>query len=334
MKGASESTTFTYDGEDVVRDEWTTRRRVITKYQNGPGIDNKLSFGAGPTRKYFLSDHLGSTNGLADNTGTLVSSAGYDSFGNQTGTLSNRYGFTGREYDDFTGLMYYRARMYDPVLGRFISEDPIGFEGGDVNFYGYVRNQPLVYRDSAGLYPGGDILSNPGFVSSAATALSAAGAAIGVAASSPAVVAGAGFAAGYAVGYYPGQWTANHPSNPFVNGPLNPFGTPYPGVRSLPPTISVTPTSAPYCKPRSRAVPFYRTPTTTWPQSEPDREGCAEEISDCTVQCATVAGNPNYPKLGGKDFEDCMKICVSERCGGDPKWKGYKNPPRKRRWKF
>ena len=49
--------------------------------------------------------------------------------------------------------MYYRARFYDPNLGRFISEDPIGFEGGDVNLYGDVWNDPLQFRDPYGLYP-------------------------------------------------------------------------------------------------------------------------------------------------------------------------------------
>jgi RHS repeat-associated protein len=49
-----------------------------------------------------------------------------------------------------TGLYYYRARYLDPKLGRFISEDPIGFAGG-VNFYGYVENRPAIGRDPLGL---------------------------------------------------------------------------------------------------------------------------------------------------------------------------------------
>ena len=47
--------------------------------------------------------------------------------------------------------MYYRARWYDPQVGRFISEDPIGFRGRDVNFYGYVHNDPLRLIDPTGL---------------------------------------------------------------------------------------------------------------------------------------------------------------------------------------
>ncbi|HNQ16169.1 MAG TPA: RHS repeat-associated core domain-containing protein [Pyrinomonadaceae bacterium] len=58
-------------------------------------------------------DHLGSTNALTDGSGNVTSSASYDSFGNATGNLATRYRFTGREYDDFTGLHYYRARWYD-----------------------------------------------------------------------------------------------------------------------------------------------------------------------------------------------------------------------------
>ena len=48
--------------------------------------------------------------------------------------------------------MYYRARFYDPQLGRFISEDPIGFEGGS-NWYGYVENNPVNSNDPSGLEP-------------------------------------------------------------------------------------------------------------------------------------------------------------------------------------
>lgn len=55
-----------------------------------------------------------------------------------------------RERDADTGLLYYRARWYDPQVGRFISDDPIGFQGGDINLYGYVVNNPLNFRDPTG----------------------------------------------------------------------------------------------------------------------------------------------------------------------------------------
>ncbi len=61
------------------------------------------------------------------------------------------YGFTGREYDAESGLYYYRARYYDPQVGRFISRDPIGVVGG-WNRYGYGYNNPLHWRDPYGLF--------------------------------------------------------------------------------------------------------------------------------------------------------------------------------------
>jgi RHS repeat-associated protein len=78
----------------------------------------------------------------------------YHSFGRiiqQTGTLSNRFWYTGREWDGEIGLYFYRARYYDPLVGRFIGEDPIGFGAGDINLYRYVGNQPINFIDSFGL---------------------------------------------------------------------------------------------------------------------------------------------------------------------------------------
>jgi RHS repeat-associated protein len=123
---------------------------VITKYQNGLGIDNKLKLKTGGVSKYFLQDHLGSTTALTNSAGSIIESASYDSFGNSTNNLSTRYQFTGREFDADLGLQYSRARWYDATLGRFISEDPIGFAGGDVNLYGYVGNNPLRFVDPSG----------------------------------------------------------------------------------------------------------------------------------------------------------------------------------------
>ncbi len=151
FKGTKENTKFIYDGLDVVADDDSG---VLTKYQNGPGIDNKLKLTSNGVSKYFLADHLGSTTALTDSSGNVSSSASYDSFGNSTNNLSTRYGYTGREFDNFTGLNYYRARSYDGKLGRFISEDPIGFAGDDINLYGYVENNPSNYSDPMGLMPG------------------------------------------------------------------------------------------------------------------------------------------------------------------------------------
>ncbi|MCF6245636.1 MAG: RHS repeat-associated core domain-containing protein, partial [Sulfurovum sp.] len=58
--------------------------------------------------------------------------------------------YTGREMDA-DDLYYYRARYYDPNTQRFLSLDPIGFEAGDFNFYRYVGNDPVNFRDPSGL---------------------------------------------------------------------------------------------------------------------------------------------------------------------------------------
>jgi RHS repeat-associated protein len=152
----TEITKFTYDGQDVVMDNVNN---VITKYQNGLGIDNKLKLKSNGVSKYFLQDHLGSTTALTNSSGSVIESATYDSFGNSTNNLSTRYQFTGREFDTDLGLHYYRARFYDAKLGRFISEDPIGFAGGDVNLFAAVGNNPVNGNDPSGL-SGNDFIEN------------------------------------------------------------------------------------------------------------------------------------------------------------------------------
>ena len=171
---------YTYDGWDVIREE--SSLNGVTVYQNGLGIDDKLRSKNGSTIRYFLTDHLGSTVALTDANGAITSSTTYDSFGNaipkqaagsaasgigsaasSTGkaasgagkaapNIATSYRYTGREYDADTGLYYYRNRWYDPEIGRFISEDPIGFAGGDINLYGYVGNNPLSFTDPYGNY--------------------------------------------------------------------------------------------------------------------------------------------------------------------------------------
>jgi RHS repeat-associated protein len=73
-------------------------------------------------------------------------------FLNSLWSLKNLHTHTAREYDFETGLYFYRARYYDPRAGRFITKDPIGFGGGDVNLYGYVKNNPISRTDPFGLF--------------------------------------------------------------------------------------------------------------------------------------------------------------------------------------
>jgi RHS repeat-associated protein len=149
VPGGRENTKYTHDGDDVLLDDDVAAG--LTKYIDGPGIDNKLRSQTGSSASYFLADHVGSTNGIADAAGSLTASTGYDAYGTATNlNFPSRYQFTGREYDPVSKFYYYRARVYDPVLGRFMSEDPTGFRGGDINLYGYVWNNPNGFSDPLG----------------------------------------------------------------------------------------------------------------------------------------------------------------------------------------
>ncbi len=101
-----------------------------------------------------LADNQDTVSDLVDNSGSAIKHITYDSFGKvvaQTNpSVVFRYGYTGREQDGETGLNYYRARYYDAGVGRFISEDPIGFEAEDTNFYRYVGNNSVNLTDSSG----------------------------------------------------------------------------------------------------------------------------------------------------------------------------------------
>jgi RHS repeat-associated protein len=90
---------------------------------------------------------------LSSTGGVLANTYSYDSFGNltsSTGSVTNPYQYTGRDYDPETGLRYYRARHYDPATGRFLSEDPLKFQTG-VNHYVYVANDPINLYDPSGM---------------------------------------------------------------------------------------------------------------------------------------------------------------------------------------
>jgi len=139
-----------YDGEDTLEERLSTGGTI--RYVHGPGIDQPLaSIGVGGAVSYYLTDHLGSVVQATDSAGQVTLTRQYDAYGNLlAGSSVSGYAFTGREWDGETSLYYYRARYYDPKIGRFISEDPIGF-GGGINFYAYVENNPVSRLDPFGL---------------------------------------------------------------------------------------------------------------------------------------------------------------------------------------
>ena len=150
----SGTTIFVYDGINVI-EEVSADGSLVALYTHGLGIDDPLAMLRGNTMRYYLADGLGSVTSLTDAKGNLTSTYQYDSFGNltaSTGSIFNPFRYTGREFDTETGLYFYRARYYDPSIGRFISEDPIRF-GGGINFYRYCLNNPVNLIDSLGLSP-------------------------------------------------------------------------------------------------------------------------------------------------------------------------------------
>jgi RHS repeat-associated protein len=123
------------------------------RYLYGTRVDQVLADETPTQMLWALADNQGTVKDLIDNAGNAVSHINYDSFGrvvSQTGNVEFRYGYTGREQDAETGLDYYRARYYDVGVGRFISEDPVGFGAGDTNIYRYVGNSPTNYNDPSG----------------------------------------------------------------------------------------------------------------------------------------------------------------------------------------
>jgi RHS repeat-associated protein len=143
---------YVYDGEDII-EEVDGSGLVIARYTHGLDVDEPLASVENGANYYFAADGLGSITSATDSTGSVLTSFGYDAFGKLQVTgpnLVSPFRFTGRDFDSETGSYFYRARYYDPAMGRFLSEDPIQFAGGD-NFYSYVHNSPTNLYDPTGL---------------------------------------------------------------------------------------------------------------------------------------------------------------------------------------
>ncbi|MDD5063724.1 MAG: RHS repeat-associated core domain-containing protein [Phycisphaerae bacterium] len=135
--------------------ETDTAGTVQAVYNYGNDL---ISMKRADVNSFYLYDGLGSVKQLTDDSETVVASYTYDSFGSliaSSGSITNAYGFTGEQFDSSSELLYLRARYYNPAAGRFLSRDPIGYEGG-INLYAYVRNNPVNYTDPKGKCPARD----------------------------------------------------------------------------------------------------------------------------------------------------------------------------------
>jgi len=158
-KSSSSATSiYAYDGDDLIEETNATGGVVARYTQTTDKIDEPVAMLRSGATSYYQADGLGSVTSLSSAAGALAQTYTFDSFGKQTassGSITNPFRFAARESDPESGLYYYRARYYDPVAGRFLSEDPLGLNAG-INQYEYVHNSPLVRIDPAGTddYPG------------------------------------------------------------------------------------------------------------------------------------------------------------------------------------
>lgn len=165
-------TEFVYDGVDLIAEynhvtatPAHSADTLLRRYVHGSGTDDPVIWYEGSVTtnpRYFFQNYQGSVITTADSSGNRGEIYAYGAYGETKdalgnfywptmgGTATSRFGYTGQMFLSEASLYHYKARVYDPILGRFLQTDPIG-STDDLNLYGYVAGDPINATDPTGL---------------------------------------------------------------------------------------------------------------------------------------------------------------------------------------
>jgi RHS repeat-associated protein len=152
---------YLFDGEHWVM-EYDATGKEVGNAVYGLGIDEIIARANNGQAQFPMPDRNGNTSVILGASGQVLEQYRYDAFGtptirNAAGTavgssqIKNHFMFTGRELNPQLAFYEFRARAYHPGLGRFMSEDPKGFDAGDYNLFRYCENDPWDKTDPMGL---------------------------------------------------------------------------------------------------------------------------------------------------------------------------------------
>jgi RHS repeat-associated protein len=159
QSSATTPTQYIYFGNQLIATQYGTSPSTATwtdYIYGGGGLLAEVAGTQSALPTYRVTDHLTSLGGSIDNSGNFSGEVGFAPFGQTvSGSTSDRFRFTGLEFDTFTGLDHATARQFHPNQGRWISPDPStgSYNWADpqsLNRYGYVGNRPMSFTDPSG----------------------------------------------------------------------------------------------------------------------------------------------------------------------------------------